>query len=479
MPDDGNGARSEVVRLKICLAFGIAVLALPAVAQAAAPCVATLGADAAWSIVPARPDLRFDPTQVPERRQVMAALDYVAAAQIADMACRPLPLATGGALDSAASNWVAAAFYVGAEQLARESGNPRTLRFLTAVAEHYNYGLRGARLAKTMLNADELAIGDLYEELYVRRRQPGTLLPLRQRLDYQLPYLNRTTPGEGLIWWWSDALFMAPPVLARMSAITGDPRYLQAMDAEWRRVAALLWDDKKSLIARDARFKQGAAGRREALFWSRGNGWTLAGLARVLDAMPADFAGRPFYVNLFRRLANRVANLQQADGLWPGSLLDPAAFPEAETSGSGFFVYGLAWGVNHGLLDREKVLPVVTRGWAALNAHVLPSGLVGAVQKTGDQPVHVQANDVGPYGTGAYLLAGLEVAKLRAPVRSLPEPERPRDSDATIAATTSNPPPPATVVGAAELARRAEEMRAVDALAYDPEREHAASVRRP
>ncbi|WP_216599883.1 glycoside hydrolase family 105 protein [Sphingomonas sp. AP4-R1] len=468
---------SKVLRRTIGLTLALATMALPVAAQAEPTCVATLGADPAWRDVPARPDLRFDPAKLPDRAQVMSALDYVAAAQIADMACRPLPLATGGALDSASSNWVAAAFYVGAERLARENRDPRVLRFLSAVAEHYNYAFRGARLTKTLLNADDLAIGDLYAELYARRRQPGTLVPLRQRADVQVPYLTRKEPGEGLIWWWSDALFMAPPVLARLSALTGDPRYLQAMDAEWRRTAAVLWDEKQSLIARDARFKQGAKGRRETLFWSRGNGWTLAGLARVIEAMPADYAGRAFYVDLFRKLAIRVAGLQQADGLWSNSLLDRAAFPEPETSGSGFFVYGLAWGVNHGLLDRAKMLPVITRGWAGLNDHVLPSGLVGAAQKTGDQPAHVAPGDVGPYATGAYLLAGVEVARLGAPVRALPEPEPARDDAATIAATTPMPPPPATVVGDAELARRAEEMRAVEALSYDPDREAVTPAR--
>ncbi|TXC69663.1 hypothetical protein FSB78_00805 [Sphingomonas ginsenosidivorax] len=445
---------------------GLAAIAVAQAGPLAAQPSPTLGVEAAWQAVPPRPSLDFPATAVPDSAAVLRALDYVVAAQIAELSRRPLPLATGGALDSIASNWVAATFYVGAARLARVSPRPETLRFLTATAEHYNYAVRGARSGATMLNADDVAIGDLYEELYARRRQPGTLLPLRQRLDYMVPHLARTQETEALVWWWCDALFMAPPVLARMSALTGDPTYLRAMDKEWRRTAARLWDPKQRLFFRDARFK-----RREGtpVFWSRGNGWVLAGLARTIEAMPADFAGRGYYTDLFVKLATRVAGLQQADGLWRSSLLDPKGFPEAETSGSALLLYGLGWGVNHGLLPRAAFVPKVTRGWAALNRQVLPNGLLGAVQKTGDQPVPTLPGETGLYGTGAYLLAGLEVARLGQPPRALPEPEPARDAPALIVATTPQPPPPATVVGDAELRRRAVEMQAVRALAYDPD----------
>lgn len=446
--------------------IGLAAVAVAQAGPLAAQQSPTLGVEAAWQAVPPRPPLAFDADKVPDSDAVLRALDYVAAAQIADMSRRPLPLATGGALDSIASNWVAATFYVGAARLARVSPNPQTLRFLTATAEHYNYAVRGARSGRTMLNADDVAIGDLYEELYARRRQEGILLPLQQRLDYMVPHLARAQETEALVWWWCDALFMAPPVLARMSALTGDPKYLLAMDKEWRRTAARLWDPKQQLFFRDARF----VGRMGTpIFWSRGNGWVLAGLARTIEAMPGDFAGRAYYTDIFVKLATRIGALQQADGLWRSSLLDPKGFPEAETSGSSLLLYGLGWGVNHGLLPRAQFLPKVTRGWAALNRQVLPSGLLGAVQKTGDQPVPTLPGDVGLYGTGGYLLAGLEVAQLGQPVRALPEQQPARDDDAVILATTPQPPVPATVVGEAEVRRRAVEMQAVRALAYDPQ----------
>jgi rhamnogalacturonyl hydrolase YesR len=447
-------------------------LAMAGMLGAPLPCSAadTAGIEAAWLTPPARPDLRFAADRLPARAAVLLALDYVAAAQIADMSRRPIQLSTGSNLAEISSNWVAAAFYVGAARLARVSPNQNTLRFLTATAEHYNYALRGARAERALLNADELAIGDLYQELYARRGQQGVIMPLQQRLDFMLPHLNRVQETPALVWWWCDALFMAPPVLARHASLTGDARYLRAMDKEWRRTAARLWVEQDRLFLRDERFKHqdhlGAAGK--PIYWARGNGWVMGGLARTLEAMPADFEGRGFYTGMFRKMASRIVELQQADGLWRSDLNDPASFPEPETSGSAFFVYALAWGINHGLLDRQAYQPAVTRGWAALNRHVLPNGLVGAAQKTGDRPVPTRPDDVGPYATGAYLLAGLEMMDLGGAVQALPEPLLARDDEATILATTPQPIAPKTVVGDAEIARREQEMRATRALAYDP-----------
>ncbi len=461
------------IQFPIALSIAIATL-LAASPSAALPAAAAdapvAGIEAGWLTPPARPNITFAPDRLPARAAVLPVLEYVAASQIADMSRHPIQLSTGSNLAEISSNWVAATFYVGAARLARVSNNQDTLRFLTATAEHYNYALRGARAGRLLLNADEVAIGDLYQELYARRAQPGVIMPLQQRLDYMLPHLNRVQDTPALIWWWCDALFMAPPVLARQSALTGDSKYLQAMNKEWRRTAARLWVEQDRLFLRDERFKDrdhlGAGGK--PVYWARGNGWVMGGLARTLEVMPAGFEGRSFYTDIFRKMASRVIELQQADGLWRSDLNDPSSFPEAETSGSAFFVYALAWGINHGLLERQTYLPAVTKGWAALNRHVLPNGLIGAAQKTGDRPVPTKSDDVGPYATGAYLLAGLEVIDLNGKVQALPQPALARDDDATILATTPQPSAPKTVVGDAEKARREQEMRATRALAYDP-----------
>jgi rhamnogalacturonyl hydrolase YesR len=458
--------QASVMVLAGVVAIGAAPQPVQAQARAQAP--SPPGVEAEWLTARPRPALNTDPARLPSRDEALAAVEYVASSQIAAMADEPIALSTGSNLSQMSSNWVAATFYVGAARLARVSDDPETLRFLTAVAGHYNYSVRGARSGPTMLNADDIAIGDLYEELYARRGQEGALMPLRQRLDWQVLHLNRSTETPALVWWWADALFMAPPVFARMSALTGDPKYLAAADREWRRTAQRLWTPDQRLFLRDERFIGRTEANGQPVYWSRANAWVLAGLARWLEAMPANHPSRAYYVDLFRTLAGRIRELQQDDGLWRASLLAPDLYPEAETSGSAFYVYSLAWGINHGLLEREIYLPAVRKGWAGLNRHILPTGLVGAAQKTGDQPVRTGPEETGLYASGAYLLAGLEIADLGGDARPLPEPEPARDAPEVIAATTPTPPAPVTVVGEEERERREAEMRATRALAYDP-----------
>jgi rhamnogalacturonyl hydrolase YesR len=108
-------------------------------------------------------------------------------------------------------------------------------------------------------------------------------------------------------------------------------------------------------------------------------------------------------------MATRLIALQQPDGTWRTSLLDPDQYPGKETSGTGLYCYALAWGVNHGLLSRKAGLPAIRRAWDALRAAVQPDGKLGFVQAIGDQPGSSNENSTEAYGTGAFLLAGSEI----------------------------------------------------------------------
>ena len=170
------------------------------------------------------------------------------------------------------------------------------------------------------------------------------------------------------------------------------------------------YDTEEHLYFRDTRFisQRDANGRK--IFWARGNGWVLAGLARILDELPAHHPSRPRYEALFKQMAAKIITLQGEAGYWPVSLLEPQATPE--TSGTGFFVYGLAWGLNHGLLPATRYRPCVDRGWHALLAAVQPDGKLGWVQRVGAGPDQVGPDDTQLYGVGAFLLAASEVAQL-------------------------------------------------------------------
>ncbi|WP_404339630.1 glycoside hydrolase family 88 protein [Sphingomonas sp. MMS12-HWE2-04] len=448
-------------RLGMALA-ALPLLATPAFAQQA-PIPIT-----ERPVLPPRPDTRFDGTTLPDPARVRALLDYTALAQIDMLATQPLKL-RNNQIREASANWVAAAFYTGAARLARTSERPEILRFLREVAEHYNYGFRGGATPRSMINADDQAIGELYLELHARTGAPGMILPLRQRIDYTLPSLVKTPAPPQLTWWWCDALFMAPPVLARLAAISHDPAYLNAMDVQWWRTYDRLWDPAERLYFRDERFVTRRSENGKKIFWSRGIGWVVGGYARVLESMPADYPTRPRYIATFRAMIARIAELQRKeDGMWTASMLDPAALPGPEASGSAFMVYAMAWGINHGILDRKTYLPHVLKGWAGLTAAVQPNGLLGHVQRAGDQPVPTAPGDSALYGTGALILAGLEIEKLGAAPTSLPLAEPARDLEPLHAYPVPPLPADATPQQRRDYARGAEERVAMRALAYDP-----------
>jgi hypothetical protein len=205
---------------------------------------------------------------------------------------------------------------------------------------------------------------------------------------------------------------MAPPAMAMASAATGDPKYVNLADKLWWKTTAFLYDGGEHLYYRDSRFFPQREHNGQKVFWSRGNGWVLGGTVRMLENMPAQYPDRARYEGLLRDMAARVAALQGEDGFWRASLLDPASVPRPESSGTAFFVYAIAWGVNQGLLDRATFEPVLRKGWSALTGALLESGKVGWVQEVGYQPGDVCWDRTEVYGTGAFLLAGSEMYRM-------------------------------------------------------------------
>ncbi len=296
--------------------------------------------------------------------------------------------------------WVHGAFLTGVMEAYRATGDEAYLDYAQQRAVANGWAL-GPRLE----HADDYVIGQTYLELDALHPAPAQVASLRNNFD-QL--LHEPKPGREL-WWWCDALYMAPPTLAKLAVATGDDRYFAALDAWYWDVKAFLYDEDEALFYRDKRFLPPADG--EKVFWSRGNGWVLAGLARLLDVLPADYPTRAQYETLFRDMARRLIALQPTDGLWRANLLrsDTA---HGEASGSAFFCYALAWGIRHGLLDAATARPAVERAWAALLQCVDEAGRLGWVQPIGFAPDEYDATTWQEYGAGAFLAAGSQVMQL-------------------------------------------------------------------
>ena len=322
----------------------------------------------------------------------------------------------------APTDWTNGAYYTG---VARAHETTNDMMYMAALK---NQGYRNNwKTFKRLHHADDVAIS--YSYLYVdraeNRRNFVDLTSTKEFLDAHL-YMpdqwkegnDKSEMGKTILWWWCDALFMAPPVINLYAKQTGQPKYLDVMHKYYIETYDQLYDQDEHLFARDLRFvwkgsdKDQKEPNGKKIFWSRGNGWVIAGLALLLDDMPMDYKHRPFYEELYQEMAAKILAIQPDDGLWRTSLLCPESYDHGEVSGSGFYTFALTWGINNGLLDRQYI-SAVKRAWQALKACQHKDGRVGWVQNIGAFPEPASADSWQNFGTGAYLLAGSEILKLK------------------------------------------------------------------
>lgn len=280
------------------------------------------------------------------------------------------------------------------------------------------FGLKNDwQLGDRPYHADDHAVAQMYLTLYERYKDPAMIAPLIERFDMILANQPDTplTHDKGehkKRYNWCDALFMAPPVWTRLASLTGNQAYLNYANKEWWATTKYLYDTEEHLYFRDDRFFDKREANGKKIFWCRGNGWVFGGLVKVLANLPDDYEALPAYVKLYRQMAAKLLTIQGEDGLWRSSLLDPVTYPPPEASGSGFYCYGLAWGINRGLLDAETYLPAVKKAWQGLVGCVHQDGKLGWVQPIGAAPGQVSADLTQIYGVGSFLLAGSEVFKI-------------------------------------------------------------------
>ena len=301
-------------------------------------------------------------------------------------------------------DWTFAALYTGFMAVPKAANGERYQKAMLQMAQKFNW-----QPAPRVGVADDMAIGQTYMSLYLRHHDPAMIGPIRQRGDAVMALPDNP---EKPLWWWCDALFMAPPVFTKLAQATGDRKYLDFMDHEWWITSGLLYSPSNHLFFRDKTFLDKHEANGSSIFWSRGNGWVFAGLAKVLAEMPQDYPSRAKYVAQYKEMAEEIAGLQGADGLWRPGLLDAAAYPLPENSGSAFFTFGFAYGINSGILERAKYQPVVQKAWKGLLSHIYQDGRLGCIQPIGAAPGDYSAASSYVFGTGAFLLAGSEVYRL-------------------------------------------------------------------
>ena len=255
-----------------------------------------------------------------------------------------------------------------------------------------------------------------YIDLYNILPEDKKVERARKVMEYEMSTLRND------YWWWADGLYMVMPVMTKLYKLTGNPLYLDKLYEYVTYSDSIMLDPETGLYYRDAKYvypkHKSTNGKKD--FWARGDGWVLAGLAKVLKDLPADYEHRAFFVEKYQKLASAVAKIQQPEGYWTRSMLDAEHAPGPETSGTAFFTYGILWGINNGYLDETTYMPVVNKAWNYLTKTALQkNGRVGYVQPIGEKAIPgqvINADSEANFGVGAFLLAACEYVRyLEAP----------------------------------------------------------------
>lgn len=318
--------------------------------------------------------------------------------------------------------WDNAAYHTGNMEAYFLTGNEDYLAYSEAWAEHNQWmGAKSNDRSKWKYSYGEtdeyVLFGDwqicfqVYADLYNILPDDNRIRRAKEVMEYEM-----STPNNDY-WWWSDGLYMVMPVMTKYYKITGNQKYLDKLYEYILYSDSIMFDKEENLYYRDAKYvypkHKSVNGKKD--FWARGDGWVLAGLAKVLKDLPADYKHHDFFVQKFQALAKAVAALQQPEGYWTRSMMDPEHAPGPETSGTAFFTYGMLWGINNGYLSEADYMPVVEKAWKYLSKKaVQKSGAVGYVQPIGEKAIPgqvVDENSTANFGVGAFLLAACEYVR--------------------------------------------------------------------
>jgi len=315
-----------------------------------------------------------------------------------------------GHIDPGDWEWNRAAYFTGNMALYHTWPDQKYLYYATIWAENNGWGIKGG---PTTRHADNQCIGQTYLDLYEIEEEAGKIDDIQESIATMV---NSTKKDD---WYWIDAFFMAMPVFTRLGVLNQDDRYFQKVYDlyEDTKVRRGLFNGEMGLWYRDENFDppfQTPNGK--DCFWSRGNGWVFGAHAKTLQHLPAEDPHRAEYISTFQTMAAALKEVQRSDGFWNVSLVDPDDFGGPETSGSSFFTYGMAWGINNQFLDSATYYPVVEKAWNGLvSIAVHDDGKLGYVQQVGKEPASSQPvayETTADFGVGAFLLAGSEVYKL-------------------------------------------------------------------
>ncbi len=323
--------------------------------------------------------------------------------------------------DKVVTDWKVGTFYSGVYAAYSATGDEDFYHAAFDWCERAKWKLSGRQFF-----ADDICTAQTFLDIYLKDKKSHMIADISRALEdyFGKQNLNRNemgwVPWKGQeasftgrhLWWWCDSLYMAPPVLSRMYAATGDQNYLELLHGLYWDTVDFLYNEKEGLFSRDQTYFGKKTPNGKPVFWSRGNGWVYAGLIRTMDYIPDDDPQKRKYLDLFSKMTDTIVKYQQEDGLWRSSINDPDWKPMKETSGTSFYCFGLLGGINRGYLDKKTYLPVALKAWQGLLECINSQGRLGYAQLVAGAPANVRPNDSIDYTHGAFLLAASELYKM-------------------------------------------------------------------
>lgn len=313
--------------------------------------------------------------------------------------------------------WTNAVFYIGLFDWANSTANQQYFEWLNQIGLKNEWNVPAnfnTYKSIGLYHADEMAIGNFYLKMHYRFKEPLMIEAIQKRADYILDKAPRESmkSNNKQRWTWCDALFMAPTVYAMLYNETGNRRYVDFLNDEFLATYNHLYDKEFSLFFRDDSYFDKLEKNGQKVFWGRGNGWVVAGIANLMKNLHPDWGQRVFYENLSKEMLYSLLRYQDKNGFWHASLLDMAGYPAPETSATALITYAMAYGVNNKYLDKKIFEPAVMKSWKALTSVINRDGRLRYVQPIGADPRKVTADMTAVYGVGALLMAGSEVYKM-------------------------------------------------------------------
>jgi len=297
------------------------------------------------------------------------------------------------------SDWTQATYFTGDLAAYDATGQANYLTFAQSWASGHGYNLDSGN---TTTYANYQAAGQVYIRLYQLNPNATDIAGITESVNGMV---NSTVDNE---WTWIDAINMSMPDFADLGNMNNNTNYYTKMYAlySYTKYSLGLYDTVTGL------WWENSTNAKTSTYWSRGNGWVFAAHAKVLSVLPTSDPHYAEYLSTFTTMAQALAARQQSGGYW-NSDLGGTDYAGPESSGTSFFLYGLAWGINKNILDSNTYLPVVEQAWNFLaNTAIQHSGLLGYVEPSGSGPGATSATTTEDFGVGAFLLAADQMAIL-------------------------------------------------------------------